>query len=174
MPGSTCAKPQGSARIATFVSAARALAMRIDEVGGAFPWRWRIVVVGDAARYVPIGQILESVGANQLGCRKLKLYRRRFGRRARKAPSRLASARKSGGHRANDQPHRVAARDRRRRSTPLFRIGWKASWKEARAKRCRSSDEDAGQLEFQQRCPEVETICGGAVCHGSVPRRRRG
>ncbi len=28
-----------------------------------------------------------------------------------------------GFHRANDQPHRVAARDRRRRSTPLFRIG---------------------------------------------------
>jgi hypothetical protein len=35
--------------------------MRIDEVGGAFPWRWRIVVVGNAERYVPIGQILESV-----------------------------------------------------------------------------------------------------------------
>jgi urease accessory protein UreF len=59
--------------MATFVSAARAIAVRIDEVGGAFLWRWRIVVVGNAVRYVPIGQILESVWRKPTLMRNSKL-----------------------------------------------------------------------------------------------------
>ena len=52
---------KGSSRVATFVSAARAMATQIDEVGGAFPWRWRIMVVGNAERDVSIGQNSKNV-----------------------------------------------------------------------------------------------------------------
>jgi len=37
------------------------MATQIDEVGGAFPWRWRIMVVGNAERYVSIGQNSKNV-----------------------------------------------------------------------------------------------------------------
>ena len=52
---------KGSSRVATFVSAARAMATQINEVCGAFPWRWRIMVVGNAERYVSIGQNSKNV-----------------------------------------------------------------------------------------------------------------
>jgi hypothetical protein len=60
-PGSTAPGRKGSSRVSTFVSATRAMATQIDEVSGAFPWRWRIMVVGNAERDVSIGQNSKNV-----------------------------------------------------------------------------------------------------------------
>ena len=48
-------------RVATFVSAARAMATQINEVSGAFPWGWRIVVIANTERDVSIAQHAKNV-----------------------------------------------------------------------------------------------------------------
>ena len=63
---------KGSSRVATFVSAARAMASKIDEVSGAFPWRWRIMVVGNAERYVSIGQDSQNIWRIPTGMTEFK------------------------------------------------------------------------------------------------------
>ena len=70
---------KGSSRVSTFVSAARAMATQIDEVSGAFPWRWRIMVVGNAERYVSIGQNSKNVCRVPTGMTEFKaVSARRF------------------------------------------------------------------------------------------------
>jgi hypothetical protein len=48
-------------RVATFVSAARATATQINEVSGAFPWGWRIVVIANTERDVSVAQHAKNV-----------------------------------------------------------------------------------------------------------------
>ena len=56
----------------SLVSAARAMTTQIDEVSGAFPGGWRIVVIGNTERYVSIREHAKNIWRIPTGVAEFK------------------------------------------------------------------------------------------------------
>ena len=135
-------------RVATFVSAARAMATQINEVSGAFPWGWRIVVIANTERDVSVAQHAKNVWRVPTRMAEFKAVaapiRKKCQERAEPARVRLEIWRQlkqdrpgkeadafqektkyrlvSSRQRSTDW---VGACDGRRHSAPRFRTGWR-------------------------------------------------